>query len=131
MSRCSGSTDYKKNLGMDEEGNKKPCRTSCWRFSFRWHQEQCKKNDGFMIQVMERGGLGDGQKIETLMAEEIGIKVFRTYSNYGDFEDNRVEKLSKRIQEWYEKDEQANMDHLEHVYIGKDNDPSPILLSSA
>jgi len=67
-----------------------------------------------------------GKKIETEMAEEVGIKVFRTYSNYGDFEDNRVEKLSQRIKEWYDKDEEAIMNLIEFVYIGKDNNPSPV-----
>jgi len=123
MSRCTGSPDNKRNFRPDpkEEGKVKPCATSCWRYSFRWHQEQCKANNGFMIQVMETSGLGGGQQIETAMAEEIGIKVFRTYTNYGDFENDRIEKLSKRIQEWHEKDEKANMDLLEYIYIGKDS----------
>jgi hypothetical protein len=33
-----------------------------------------------MIQAEEKGGLGDGQKIETEMAREAGIKVFRKRS---------------------------------------------------
>jgi len=63
-SRCGGPPDNKKNFRTDpeHEGSMKPCRTSCWRYSFRWHQEQCKANKGFMIQVMETGGLGAGQK---------------------------------------------------------------------
>jgi len=56
------------------------------------------------------------------MAEEVGIKVFRTYSNYGDFKHNRIEKVSKKIEEWYA-GARVNMD-LEGVYIGKDKTPA-------
>lgn len=70
---------------------------SCWRFSFRQNQEACKDSSGYMIQVMEMSHndtlsthgkyaalfpgayveeLGDGQKIEEVMAKEVGIKTF-------------------------------------------------------
>jgi len=64
-----------------DSGQTKPCATSCWRFAVRFHQQLSKETNGFMIQVEERNGLGDGQKIETKMAKEVGIKVFRTYTN--------------------------------------------------
>merc|ERR1711935_1173058 len=59
---------------------KKPARQSCWRFAFRYHQQVSKDTNGFMIQVDEFDGLGDGQKIETLMAEQVGLKIFRTFT---------------------------------------------------
>merc|ERR1719276_189266 len=44
------------NLTAD---TRKPCATSCWRFAFRFHQEESKAMGGFMIQVEESAGLGD------------------------------------------------------------------------
>jgi len=119
---CKGPPGKLPNFKEDERGNKKPLRTICWRYSFRFHQEQCKENAGFMLQVEEKSGLGGGQIIEAAMAEEVGIKVFRTYSNYGDFKHNRIEKVSKKIEEWYA-GARVNMD-LEGVYIGKDKTPA-------
>lgn len=74
-----------------------------------------------MIQAEEKGGLGDGQKIETGMAKEAGIKVIRTYQypSQHTFTWN-IEKISKHIQAWY-----ANgckhPELLENVFIGIDH----------
>lgn len=69
----------------------KPTTKSCWRFSFRWHQDECEKTNGFMIQLMALLNdfhddvevedvdweLGAGQMIETDMANRANLKVFR------------------------------------------------------
>jgi len=60
-------------------GEKKPTKQSCWRFSCRFHLEHdIKATRGFMIQVQDKNGLDDGQKIETEMAQQAGVKIFRT-----------------------------------------------------
>merc|ERR1712043_63710 len=43
--------------------------------------EERKASNGFLLQVEETTGLGDGQKIETEMAKEVGIKIFRAYND--------------------------------------------------
>lgn len=73
----------------------KPSIASCWRYSFRWHQQLCKDSRGFMLQIEEFSRdvstdtgrrktanelqyvLGAGQKIETAMAQELNLKIFR------------------------------------------------------
>jgi len=104
---------------------KRPCSTSCWRLAFRFHQEECKATKGFMIQVEEEQGLGDGQKIETEMAKQMGLKLFRTYTNddvveYAGpltaFHYKGIEAISKAVQEWYAAG-CVNPD-LENVFIG-------------
>ena len=34
----------------------KPSDESCWRYSFRYHLEQAKRTNGFMVQVVELSG---------------------------------------------------------------------------
>jgi len=123
---CRGTSETckfadSKNVTFDENGNKKPGETSCWRYSFRFHQEVCKATNGFMIQVEEKGGLGAGQKMETEMAKQVGMKVFRTYADWSEFRRCRIKTISKKIKEWYDSD-CKNMD-LENVYMGCDNIP--------
>jgi len=64
-------------------------------------QGKCKATNGFMIQVEEKEGLGTGQMIETTMAKEVGMKVFRTYTDCINWNDNVIKKLSDEIKEWY------------------------------
>jgi len=100
----------------------RPCATSCWRVAFRFHQDEAKATNGFMIQVEEHDGLGDGQKIETEMAKEAAIKVFRAYTyddDMFDFSNCNFNKISRAIEEWYAngcKDPEL----LENVWIGTD-----------
>jgi len=98
-----------------DTNNGRPCKDSCWRFAFRFHQQESKDTGGFMIQVEEEQGLGDGQKIETEMAREAGLKVFRTYTNYGCGPEMKC--ISKAVEDWY-KSGCANQD-LENVFIGQ------------
>merc|ERR1712008_552711 len=93
LDTCQGpETLNMPNWKLGENNEKKPVATSCWRYAFRFHMEECKKNEGFMIQPEERSGFGNGQLIETDMAKQAGIKVFRTWTNYGDFENNKIQK---------------------------------------
>jgi len=113
--------------------NKRPCPTSCWRVAFRFQQEECLRSNGFMIQVQEFGGLGSGQNIETVMAEQVTLKVFRTYTNeltvkgsktrfgdegrrLSDIEWDGMTVISKAVQAWYE-NHCINRD-LETVFVG-------------
>merc|ERR1712008_14024 len=73
---CNGTLEKCQNQKKNMEAGK-PCPTTCWRVSFRFHQEESQKTNGYMVQVEEFSGLGQGQKIETKMAIEVGLKVFR------------------------------------------------------
>lgn len=98
----------------------RPHETSCWRFAFRFQLEEARDKNGFMVQVEEPGGLGNGQKIETEIAKEVGIKVFRTYTfdrNWG-FEQCDLKNLSKTIKDWYMTG-CTDTDFLENVWIGQ------------
>merc|ERR1712150_12980 len=57
-----------------------PTNRHCWRYSFRNHQEVCRKSRGFMLQLEEwidgEYKLGAGQVIELHMALQVGLKVF-------------------------------------------------------
>jgi len=103
-----------KNLKMVAD-KEKPAEKSCWRFTFRFHQQESKDTGGFMIQVEELTGLGAGQKLETEMAREVGLKVFRTYTNQTGIY-YTMGKISKAVEEWYESG-CANTE-LENVFIG-------------
>lgn len=80
----------------------KPTARSCWRYSFRWHQRESKRSNGFMLQVQERSGLGRGQEIESEMAELEGIKVFRMISwNDDKLLDSDVQRVVRTVKAWY------------------------------
>jgi hypothetical protein len=121
---CRGSYETcKKEPGLKTG---RPHAACCWRYSFRWHLEQTKEMHGFMIQVVDieqvrkvdRGKnyeyvLGDGQKIETVMAKEVGTKVFRIYRPraldrenrrqlFQPFRDKHIDILVKHVEGWYQ-----------------------------
>jgi len=106
------------NAKFDANGNMTPKKTSCWRFAFRFHQRESKESNGFMIQVeeWEGKGLGDGQKMETEMARDVGLKVFRTYTNVTNLTVGMMSSISEAVKEWYDSG-CANID-LENVFIG-------------
>jgi len=124
---CRGSLstcNIPEALNLDS-GTKRPCSTSCWRLAFRFHQEECKATKGFMIQVEEKQGLGDGQKIETEMAREVDLKVFRTYTNHPevqktfrntDYNFNGMSAISDAIKDWYANGCVNN--DMENIFIG-------------
>jgi len=111
-----------RNAAFDANDNMKPKETSCWRFAFRFHQQESKESNGFLIQIEEMIGLGDGQKMETAMAREVNLKVFRTFTNSMFFDGDgwdSIKVISKAIQEWYDSG-CANAD-LENIFVGKPN----------
>jgi len=83
--------------------NGKPADDSCWRQSFFWHLQHIKRANMPMLQLVEDGVLGEGQKIELAMAQHLQVRVLRmdikksTYSDrsglwigetYRDYVDN-------------------------------------------
>jgi len=97
---CRGLATTCQNLLPNMTAKGKPCDTSCWRFAFRFHQQVSKDTGGFMIQVDEFEGLGSGQRIETSMAEEVGLKIFRTFTGLPNKSENKpnakaLQKLAK------------------------------------
>jgi len=118
--KCRGcsSTCVKQNI---DPIKKRPSNESCWRFAFRFHQQESKDTGGFMIQVEETQGLGLGQEIETEMAQQVKIKVFRTYTNMtylggAVYSFDSMKVISKAVQDWY-KSGCTNYD-LENIFIG-------------
>jgi len=95
-----------KNLTTDN----KLTNASCWRFAFRYNLDQSKATNGFMIQVQEKSGLSDGQKIETEMAQQAGVKIFRTTTTSEDV--YGLWRLEQAIKDWYMNNCQ-NMDLME------------------
>merc|ERR1712187_467884 len=67
----------------------KPSDRACWAYSFRWNLNHCKQK--IMVQVVEDGQLGYGQKIEEAMAIKDGIKIVRIKLNK-----QKAEQLGKR-----------------------------------
>ena len=90
-----------------------PNDRSCWRYSYRYHLEEAKRTNGFMIQVVDynekqkRHILGKGQAIETVMAYQVGTKIFRVcqpVSGLGlgrDFIDQHMVRIVDFIHDWY------------------------------
>merc|ERR1719215_824539 len=100
-----------------------PTTRSCWRVSFRYYLEQGKEGMGFMLQVEEpEKGLGAGQMIETTMAKEVGLKVFRTYAEDRSWRLNNIQKISAAVRQWYQGGCRNNQ--LENVYIGVNTTPN-------
>lgn len=82
----------------------KPYSKSCWRYAYRFHQDECKMSKGFMVQVEEQSKLDDGQIIQMDMANGIGLKTFRLQLRSTETEalNNAVKMLSQEVQSWYE-----------------------------
>jgi len=102
MHKCRGTQATCSIPEHDNRGSdRRPTSKSCWRFDFRFHQEECKKSNGFMLQVQENGGLGAGQRIETEMAKQVGLKIFRSCPSSDHFNYSSIGKVSKAVREWY------------------------------
>jgi len=94
-----------------------PSSTSCWRFAFRFHQEKSKATGGFMIQVEEKEGLGDGQKIETEMADQVELKIFRVIEKEVDYFDHqRFHRVVDAVKAWC--DNGCNDQNLQVINMG-------------
>lgn len=94
-----------------------------WRQAFRQFVEECKASGGFMVQAEERSGLGAGQRIEMNIADQLGLKVFRTYTNLPWFtaESRMFRPLGVAVKAWYESG--CSNSELEHVFIGSTGMP--------
>mmetsp|Transcript_96509 Transcript_96509/g.242080 ORF Transcript_96509/g.242080 Transcript_96509/m.242080 type:complete len:534 (-) Transcript_96509:154-1755(-) len=49
------------------EPNMEPQEWNCWKASYFWRLKKCRK----MLRIVENGNLGEGQKIEAAMADEL------------------------------------------------------------
>jgi len=114
---CRGTTD---TCEIEDEELKTGVpneRICCWRYSFRWQLQRGKDTNGMMIQVREfdhspsvRGHiLGDGQKIETDIAKDVGVKVFEIYQGKTinkrwakDFDEKHINVLAEQVTNWYD-----------------------------
>ncbi len=105
---------FKDNLPVE-----KKC---CWRSSYRYQLMKGKETGGFMVQVAEfdedsqKHVLGNGQQIETELAELVGLKVFRVYQQISGYSHIRgrngmdsdyeiadlINELVKCAESWYE-----------------------------
>ena len=106
---CRGTFD---TCCMEDKSAKTgaPTEKSCWRYSFRYQLEEAKRSNGFI--ELDRGVhlTGKGQAIETIMANEVGTKIFRIYEPGSRFTPPTYSRsfirkdilhLIRRIKEWY------------------------------
>mmetsp|Transcript_62618 Transcript_62618/g.123765 ORF Transcript_62618/g.123765 Transcript_62618/m.123765 type:complete len:513 (+) Transcript_62618:55-1593(+) len=100
---CRGTDD---TCGFQVSKNRRsdggPLQTCCWRFSFRYYADEAVSANGFMIQVQEREGLSPTQELETEMAGQARLKIFRTITDADSFHPELLEDLHAAIQSWYE-----------------------------
>jgi len=109
---CRGTSD---TCGMIHEHNGKPEEDRCcWRYNIRRRLEKAKLNGGIVIQVSEWVAsarnhlLGPGQQIETEMAIQVGVKIFRVMQNqYADrnpvpFEQQHVSQVEENVVKWHQ-----------------------------
>ena len=69
--KCCGDVDCLGKQSLCKKAvprGSKPTTDCCWRASYRWHLERSRK----MLRIVEHTGLGEGQKIEQALAEDIG-----------------------------------------------------------
>jgi len=108
---CRGTSDtcgtiHKRNGNLQED-------ECCWRYTTRCRLEKAKVNGGIVIQVSEwiplatRHILGPEQEIETEMAAQVGVKIFRVMQNqYADrnpvpFNQQHVSQVERTILKWH------------------------------
>jgi len=100
--RCRGTDDTCGfRVAQNRGPNGRPSPTCCWRFSFRFHADKAVAAKGFMIQVQEREGLSVPQQLETEMAVQAKLKVFRTMTNAACFHPELLRRLHAAILSWY------------------------------
>ena len=84
---CRGTVETCQLLEDVDNMNKggRPTDNSCWRYSYRYHLQEAKRTQGFMLQVVDYDYekqlhiLGNGQQIEIEMANQVRTKIFRVY----------------------------------------------------
>jgi len=101
---CRGTSESCKYTESQNAAEGRPCSQSCWRFTYRFHQHECKTSQGFMVQLEEGSGLDDGQVIQIDMANSAGLKTFcvQLRSTEADILNKSVKMLSHEVHSWYE-----------------------------
>jgi len=103
---CRGTSSTCKYTEGQNLEHSRPSSKTCWRFTYRFHLNECKTAKGFMVQLKEESGLDDGQVIQTDMADGVGLKIFRVQlSSTESHVLNKVVKLlSQEVQSWFKTD---------------------------
>jgi len=98
---------------------------SCWAFEFRSYLERVEPVRGVMIQLCEcpdphTGGeqfLGDGQRIEATMAQDVGVKVFRVeVTGWAECMWASLDVLVERLEKW-RADGSKDIDNIDIISI--------------
>ena len=85
-------------------GEQKLAKQSCWPSPSRFHLDhEIKAIRGFMIEVQDKNGLQDGQKIETEMAQQADVQIFRTTTTGEDVTAGQLGVLEEAAKDWYKK----------------------------
>jgi len=95
--------------------------------SFERHQEECKRCNGFMIQVEENEGLSREQTTQAKMADQMGLKVFRTFTNKSECDTEDLAPLETAVRRWTVDRERKS--ELEEVWIGRESGPEASLVA--
>lgn len=98
---------------MHDTNEKRHETECCWRYNIRCRLEKAKANGGMVIQVSEWNSsarnhlLGPGQEIETEMATDVGVKIFRVMQNQQadrnpvPFDQQHVSQVERKILAWH------------------------------
>lgn len=109
---CRGTLDTCQLGNSGNTSNGHPTPVSCWRYSFRWYEQESHDTGGFVLQIisLQRDGkprLGDGQVIEEDMAKLIGVKIIKiTQESWSEnaegVHQHSIAKLSAEARAWME-----------------------------
>jgi len=100
---CRGTDETCRfQVSKNRRSSGRPSPTCCWRFSFRFHADEAAAANGFMVQVQEQEGLSLSQQMESDMAAQARLKVFRTVTNSASFHPELLRLLHGQVQTWYE-----------------------------
>jgi len=126
----NNGSNFQDTDGASEKQDSLECgehKQECYeRNSFQYQLEEAKKNDGIMLQIIERENdnciLGKSQKIECEMAEQAGLKIFQIHQNnsssiYSLTMLLQVRDVAKKVEKWYD-GRRKNMS-IEKIYMKK------------
>jgi len=74
---CIGADCNQRHLRPDGQT---PTDATCWAYSFYWHLQKARDaygSNSVMVQVVEDDRLGDGQRLESQMAQNLGLRILR------------------------------------------------------
>jgi len=104
---CSGTRETCKSMFENMSQDDRPWAATCWRYAVRFHLQECKENQGFMVQIKEGSRLSDVQVFEETLANEVGIKIFRA-SIFQVSSRTVLERISRAVRQW-SSNERADM----------------------